>query len=85
MARIHVNKPTMNFFHITIQVNDLDNHRPETKNSTCGKYQKQTEEKLAPGNSFWIFKKKNLIFLFFRDFLERVEACLIEKVLINSI
>ena len=30
-------------------------------------------------------KKKNFIFLFFRDFLQRVKACLIEKVLRNSI
>ena len=31
------------------------------------------------------FSKKKKLILFFRDFLERVEACLIEKVLINSI
>ena len=31
------------------------------------------------------FSKKKMIFLFFRDFLQRVKACLIEKVLRNSI
>ena len=34
---------------------------------------------------FGFSKKKNLIFLFFRDFLQRVKACLTEKVLRNSI
>ena len=57
----------MNFFHITIQINDPDNHRSGNKNLTCGKDKKKLNKNQFLETVFGFSKKRKMYFLFFWD------------------
>ena len=63
----------MNFFHITIQINDPDNHRSGNKNlrkdkkKTVEKIKKKLNKNQFLETVFGFSKKRKMYFLFFWD------------------